>query len=145
MICQYSHVTYDWSELLYGRVNCCCSLLAQSFLFPSPTGLMTVFYCLTNLEVMQVSPIVMYASVAAGTSLSSPCLATTFFFGSTIPAVRRHFITLSCETPLNMLRNKFGIQLGLLQIWGMQEAAHTWELNYFWLYFCCDVTQEARI
>jgi hypothetical protein len=33
----------------------CCLLSAQSFLVPSFAGLMTIFYCLTTLGVMQLS------------------------------------------------------------------------------------------
>jgi hypothetical protein len=48
---------YTCSELLWGQVNCCWSLPAQSHLVPilSPAGLMTIFYCLTTLGVMQLT------------------------------------------------------------------------------------------
>lgn len=36
------------------QVNCCWRLSAQSFLVPSPTGLMIILFCLTALGVLQL-------------------------------------------------------------------------------------------
>jgi hypothetical protein len=41
----------DWS----GQVNCCWPSPGQSFLVLSPMGLMTIFFCLITLGVMQFS------------------------------------------------------------------------------------------
>jgi hypothetical protein len=96
-----------WEELicLLYLVNCCWPSPSQSFLVPSPAGLMTIFYCLRPLGVVQhgrtnrllsfhyilsilddtdrtgntasnSSPTVACALVAAGTCLPSRCLAT---------------------------------------------------------------------
>jgi hypothetical protein len=37
----------DWA-IMDGQINCCCLLAAESFLVPNPTGLFTIFYCLTT-------------------------------------------------------------------------------------------------
>jgi hypothetical protein len=45
---------HNGKRLSVGRVDCCWSSPAPSFLVPSPAGLMTIFYCLTTLGVVQL-------------------------------------------------------------------------------------------
>jgi hypothetical protein len=48
-VCMPQYGLLSWSSL----VNCCWSTAAQSFLVLSPVGLVTIFYCLMTLGVMQ--------------------------------------------------------------------------------------------
>jgi hypothetical protein len=104
-----------WRENGSADYNCCWSSPAQSFLGPSPAGLVTIFYCLrfeTSLFVIQFLcySVFLYLFVATGTycrivaqqwtSASVLCccnvcfasrwLAVDFRSGSTIPVFRRH-------------------------------------------------------
>jgi hypothetical protein len=45
-----------------GEVNCCWSSPAQSFLVPSPAGLMTIFYSLTTLGDVQLHFLISFDS-----------------------------------------------------------------------------------
>jgi hypothetical protein len=50
-----THSVGGWVGWSVSWVSCCWTLPAQSSLVQSPTGLMTIFYCLSTLGVVQLS------------------------------------------------------------------------------------------
>jgi hypothetical protein len=105
------HLWEDNIQEVMGRTNqvdrayCCWPSPAQSFLVPSPAGLMTTFYSLTTLGVLKrkadrllsfhyILSIWYDTDPIENTCLPSRCPLRAVSSGSTIPAFRRHVTLL---------------------------------------------------
>jgi hypothetical protein len=106
-----------------GSVNCCRSSPVQSFLVPSPAGLMSIFYCLSALGVVQLGRNNLWLLNRCWPSSAQWCL---------VQSSTRLMTIFSCLSALGV------VQLGRTNRWLLNCC---WPLSVQW----CLVQSSTRL